>query len=90
MMRIIFCDFGHWLNTQLQDDIAGKNYLLDIKDKHIHVHKMCRELIKAIEHDECNNAPREVRERADVALYKGKQSGRNCTILINKSLDVLM
>lgn len=34
-------------------------------------------------------ALREVMERADVALYKGKQSGRNCTILINKNLDCI-
>ena len=34
-------------------------------------------------------ALREVMERADVALYKGKKSGRNCTILINKNLDCI-
>lgn len=34
-------------------------------------------------------ALREVMERADVALYKGKQSGRNCTILINKNFDCI-
>lgn len=32
---------------------------------------------------------REVLERADMALYKGKNSGRNCTILINRRLDCL-
>lgn len=32
---------------------------------------------------------REVLERADMALYKGKKSGRNCTILINRRLDCL-
>lgn len=32
-----FCDFGYWLNTQLQDDKEGRNYLLDINTKHIQV-----------------------------------------------------
>ncbi|HDR2158598.1 TPA: diguanylate cyclase [Enterobacter cancerogenus] len=32
---------------------------------------------------------REVLERADMALYKGKHGGRNCTMLINRHLDCL-
>lgn len=32
---------------------------------------------------------REVLERADMALYRGKQSGRNCTMLIGKNLDCM-
>ncbi|WP_368541208.1 diguanylate cyclase [Enterobacter soli] len=32
---------------------------------------------------------REVLERADMALYKGKNAGRNCTMLISRRLDCL-
>lgn len=84
-----FCDFGHWLNTQLQDDIAGRNYLLDIKDKHIHVHKMCRELIKAIEHDECNNAPFDDFETALLAFTASVSRYKAHLLQLRTSYDAL-
>lgn len=37
----------------------------------------------------CQESLREVLERADMALYRGKQSGRNCTMLISRNHDCL-
>ncbi|MGL4428791.1 MAG: diguanylate cyclase [Silvania sp.] len=46
------CEFGHWINTRLQEEREGKNFVLDISKKHIRVHQACRNIITAI-NDKC-------------------------------------
>ena len=84
-----FCDFGYWLNTQLQDDKEGRNYLLDINTKHIHVHKMCRQLIKTIEDGEHSNAPFDDFETALLAFSASVSRYKGHLLQLRTSYDAL-
>jgi diguanylate cyclase (GGDEF)-like protein len=48
------CEFGHWLNEQLENEHEDRHFLLDIFSKHNEVHQACRQIVTAI----ANNAGR--------------------------------
>ncbi|QFI19931.1 diguanylate cyclase (plasmid) [Klebsiella aerogenes] len=46
------CDFGHWLNEKLEEDRDDKNYLMEIDNYHMNVHRESKNIIDTIRNGE--------------------------------------
>jgi len=83
------CDFGHWLNMHLHENKADKNYLLDIKNKHIHVHKQCRQLIKMMGDNETSHTVFDDFETALLAFTASVMRYKTHLLQLRTSYDAL-
>ncbi|MNB62429.1 Diguanylate cyclase YdeH [compost metagenome] len=70
------CEFGQWLNVQLQQEREDRHFLLDINIKHNRVHQACRQILNTIENDEGRSGAFDAFEAAllefteSISLYK--------------------
>ncbi|HBT4722687.1 TPA: diguanylate cyclase [Klebsiella quasipneumoniae subsp. similipneumoniae] len=46
------CDFGRWLNEKLEEDRDDKNYLMEINNHHMNVHRESKNIIDTIRNSE--------------------------------------
>ena len=83
------CEFGLWLNNQLQDEQNDSHYLLDISAKHHQVHQTCRQIMASIERQEECPASYDAFEVALLAFTESLSHYKAHLLQLRTSYDAL-
>lgn len=83
------CEFGQWLNTQLEREREDRHYLLDICEKHRDVHQACRQIIASVVRQESDASPYDVFEATLLAFTESLSVYKAHLLQLRTSYDAL-
>lgn len=83
------CEFGQWLNVQLQQEREDRHFLLDINIKHNRVHLACRQILNSIANNESRSAAFDAFESALLAFTESISLYKQHLLQLRTSYDAL-
>lgn len=83
------CEFGQWLNVQLQQEREDRHFLLDINIKHNRVHQACRQILSTIANDAGRSGAFDAFEAALLAFTESISLYKQHLLQLRTSYDAL-
>lgn len=83
------CEFGQWLNVQLQQEREDRHFLLDINIKHNRVHQACRQILSTIANDAGRSSAFDAFEAALLAFTESISLYKQHLLQLRTSYDAL-
>jgi len=83
------CEFGQWLNIQLQEERDDRHFLVDISARHQRVHQACRDIMDSIDRREVASPSYDAFEAALLAFTESLSRFKVHLLQLRTSYDAL-